>query len=518
VKHSAIFLLILLLTPLLATDGADFELIELQLENLQESWWQELLSPIAAVLRPQIRLGTRFSLSDLDDPDRFSLNSALSYTYPRYSFHANLKQVNSGGITSFNLAAQYKTDHQYFRRVLFGEYGVTFGQGICIKGYGSAIVKTAAYTLNSPTDPQRYQPLGVVAEAGWDSLRILAFLSQRRRAITLDGDRISNLYRSRTENTHLTTDERVTGLALSHRIKHWDVGLLFYYQYYDRSFADTLTTMPSHALSAYAGYAKGIISSSTEITLLDGHLPALQSTFEIESKPLRQTISIATYPDAQTLAYAGRLFLLRNSAARQELQYKLDLKVSSRTGISFGTVHNRADRLNDKPRWLDRQILTGEWKHEATRIRISFLRFDKHLVTSPDLTPLLQTDDQYRLRIYAQQPISKRWQNQLTCVYNLENRANLERNGILIDNRFVYRSQTHRLSVGAKTWQTQNTIYDYSSDDSATIPYEQYFRDNLNLYAAYTYRFKYGNLSLRCEQELRHARRTRIYTGLTLSF
>jgi len=516
------------------------ELIELELEDLQGSWWQDLLAPLEAAKDVRIHFRNRLTLPDLSNPDQFTVSSALRLSYPRFVLFASRRQTDSDGLTAVSYAALFRSGRGLLRKLQIGDYGVTFAQGICSRGSISAPAGSSSYALTPPGDPNRYQMHGMAAEIVRDSVNILAFASQLPRTVTLSDGRITHLYHSPTENTHLTVNESIAGLVIASRIRNTGLGMLCYVQDYDREFADSLTIIPAFALSVHAGYKGRNISTSSEIALLDACLPAFKSLLEYRTRHFRQSIGIVYYPDAQFPAYAGRPFLLRNDAARQELQYDMEIKLTDRMDLSFRTAHNRAERIADHPRWLDRQVITGDWKTRDSIIRLSFIRYDRHLVTVDDLpvesAPTtgqavvmqqtggnrasfrMPTNDRYRTRLFARYRITARWQNQLTCVYDLEHGSNFRRNGVIIDNRFLYRHKTHRLSFGIKTWHTQNAIYDYSPDDDNSLPYSHYLNKNLNLYAAFSTTFRYGDLSLRAEQELHRDRRTRIYTGFTLSF
>ncbi len=495
---------------------APAELVELELEDLQESWWRDLLSPLYSIPSPRFLFRNRISIPEMNDPDQCTWHSGFSASYPRLSLYANFRSTAASPAPIYNLAAHYRNPSGSIRQVIFGDYGITFGHGICSQGYGFQIARSPAYDLTAPTDPNRYQPTGLALTAVLDSIHIIAYASMRQRAVTLSGDRISHLYRNKTGNTHNTTNETLSGLLMSFPMGRANIGLLCHYQDYDRSFADTLTTTPSLVLSAFASFRAGNITSSGEVAFLPKVLPALKILWIWDAEPIRQKISIASYPESTAPAYAGRIFLLRQGAARQELQYMLNVGVSPRATLSFSTVHNHSSHPSDRPRWLDRQVLSGDWKDKNTHFRLSLIRFDKHLIAVASQPAL--TDDLLRLRLNAERRISKSWQSQLSCVWNLETRGNLRRNGILIENRHQFRHYKHRWILGCKTWHTHNAIYDYIAEDNPALPYEQYSRENVNLFISYAYNAKYADLSLRVGHDLYQNRRTALYAGLSLSF
>src|SRR5690606_37947330 len=129
-----------------------------------------------------------------------------------------------------------------------------------------------------------------------------AFASLQQREAYLDNGEITSLPQTR-DNRFNSVQESIAGLAGGYQSKALRAGLLFYWQQYDRPFADPGLKDKLWAASAFAGFRLPANRFDAEFALAVGE-PCWLASWQLRLGPFSQTVSHSRNAADGQLPYA----------------------------------------------------------------------------------------------------------------------------------------------------------------------------------------------------------------------
>ncbi len=475
--------------PLAAQDVPD--LVEIEAPALADSAWQDLTGELRRFAQP-LRLGGRLYLSE--NSSRSDLN--LLYQIERASLLISQRRDWESGANHWNGSLLLDSDRLSLR---LGSQSLRFGRGIVL-GSGSRALTDSLFSAKNPPSPASYSPLGVSASFRQGHWRGSAFTSLQQREALLEGGAIASLPQTR-DNRFNSVQESIAGLAGGYQSQALRAGLLFYWQQYDRPFADPDLKDKLWAASGFAGFRLPANRIDAEFALSGGE-PCWLASWQLRLGPFSQTVSHARNAEDGQLPYALSSSLLNHASSRQEFNYDLQAKLPLDLTLVLRYALNSGSGFSGDS--LSRLIASLRHKSERLDASLTFSSFDRDLVTLIESSYVSPDRRNYRVDFTGRYQIMKNLSQQVDFHYGLVDQSDYTQNNYRVRLSFAYEITQVKLKAGLNSWQSPRSFI--LEDELSPDYYSVYGADDTSAFLAASGGGKWWSFSLSAAKSLFRAK------------
>lgn len=487
--------LMMLLVPLALFAQSEPELIELDLQNQQESAWEELYQHL---MEPSTHFGIDNWLW-LDDKG-MSLHQ-VRYQAQGHEFVFNNRNDWDAKTNPANFRAAINSD-KLVKELNIGHYRINFGSGTGM-GSGSKSAKQSLISLHRPPQPQIYSPFGAAARLGVEDFGALVFASINKRDAQLSSQgKIQSLPRSRAYLPG-STKESIWGAAASYQVQLFRLGLMVCRQSYDKAFASP--TLKQH--STLVNLAGGVNFKEHSLELESGLLNKKEFHYlawSYRHQGFEQKLSLAKDPDQRQLAYSSPKELLSRDANTFELAWDAHYPLFKDAGIisRFAINQNFDGQINSQG--LRSRVLASFYykpKGKVFDVRVS--RFDKEILAySSDLDYSVTRPTHWRFELGYKDMVLPQLQLVLNSRYHFENKEAWRDNAFYYHSGVVFELKNLRLGAGYQGWQSAKTGIYY--EDDTPLAWSLSKKNDQKVYLNTYLTLKYVKLGLKLSQSLKN--------------
>lgn len=477
--------------PLAAQDVPD--LVEIEAPALADSAWQDLTGELRRFAQP-LRLGGRLYLSE--NSSRSDLN--LLYQLERASLLISQRRDWESGSNHWNGSLLLDSDRLSLR---LGSQNLRFGRGIVL-GSGSRALTDSLFSAKNPPSPASYSPLGVSASFRQGHWRGSAFASLQQREAYLDNGEITSLPQTR-DNRFNSVQESIAGLAGGYQSKALRAGLLFYWQQYDRPFADPGLKDKLWAASAFAGFRLPANRFDAEFALAGGE-PCWLASWQLRLGPFSQTVSHARNAADGQLPYAIHAGILDHTTISDEANFDVSIKLPLRTSLSLRYALNSASAsFIDN---LSRLIVSAEYRDSLNSVRFSFSKFDGEILPDyiPMVSDIIMNGSKYRFELATTHKSRNRFTHEIKFRYSEQDVVRVLKRMYYFRIATSYKHGLIDLKAGFSSWQSPVSFI--VEDELSPEYYSVYGADDTSAFLSASGGGKGWNFSLSAAKSLFRAK------------
>lgn len=456
-RYLCLFLLLVQLGWLFAQAE---EMPELNSENLQESWLNELYRQLDdGEFRIKAHSRSRF----MDD----NFNSLISLQGEDRGLRLNLNlYATQHKLEAANFSFRRFSAKTTLRELDLGNYRAAWGEGILLRKNPG---QKSIMALSPAAHPMNYSPFGAAAALRQGDFGALILASGQERRVALDDGKISQIYTRRAENLAMAT-EAIGAAGLSYQTDAVELGALLYLQQYDKQFALAEYSDKLEAFSLAFRMPAEPFYFAAEGAIIEGKKSG-KASIRLSLPKLDQDFGISSRQSYQLPAYASSPAVLSSRYPGHELNWNLDYEPVDKLKLGFRHVILKKGESLQSPKWLSRSILYVQSQGRGGDYLMQLTRLDKEIVASVDSSFIGSRPVHYRVAFRMQQNLSDYSSFRMLFRYHREDKQSLKNDGIFWENAFRFVAGKLNLELGLQSWQSRRTLLweDTVSEDPSGI-------------------------------------------------
>ena len=419
------------------------EIPELETENLEDNWLNQLYSEIE------------------DGKYSFGLNSRIKYAgnclndfqiqQKELRLNLNLYIKESSELNANFQLSRLPSENNCFE-IHFGSYRPAFGLGTVFK---KSRVKSL-FAIDRPAHPAYYSPFGAVTIIRLNNVSAFFMGSGQQRNAALKENKINSLYKTIHSESPVVQENIFAG-GLEYQINNNHFGFLVYEQNYDRNYADSLLAKKIQVYAFSTRMNRENISIAAELAYLEKDL-ALQAESQFSYHNISQEISYAHRQGKQMPVYAAKPFLLSSKGESQEINWNLNYQPHKIVFLGLRYALIQKNNCLKSPAWNSRSIINFTIKPSQTTVNLQLTRLNREIITEIDSSYIATLPVHYRFRLHCKQELNNNLDFALLFRYHYEDKMELHKNSFYWENAFRYHQKRVKISTGVKTWQTVNAL------------------------------------------------------------
>lgn len=436
------------------------ELPELNAENLQESWLNELYRQIG---EGEFKLKAHSRSRFVDD----NFNTLISLQGEDRGLRLNLNlYATQHKLEEANFTFQRFSTKTTLRELDLGSYRAAWGEGIILR---KNPIQKGILALYPAPHPKYYSPFGVAATLREGDFGALILASGQRRRVALSDDKISQIYSSKAD-TLPKTMEAIGAAGICYQTEAIEMGALLYLQQYDKEFAQADYSDKLEAISLAFRMPAEPFLFSAEGAIVEGNKSG-KAAIQLKLPRLDQDFGISSRQGYQLPAYASSPAVLSSRYPGHELFWNLDYEPVDKLKLGFRHAILKKGHSLQSPKWLSRSILYAQSQGQGGDYLMQLTRLDKEIVASQDSSFINSRPVHYRVAFRMQQSLTKYSSFKMLFRYNREDKQSLKNDGIYWENAFRFIAGKLSLELGLQSWQSQRTLLweDAETEDPSGI-------------------------------------------------
>jgi hypothetical protein len=430
------------------------ELVELNTDALEDSSWTALYQSLEQLQRP-LNLNGRLYLSDSGS---YILDSSL-YKLADAQLLINHRHDLATRRDDLSLRLGLKTGRL---EAVLGSYRFRFGRGI-LTGGSIRGIPDSLFSLDRANSPADYTQLGAGMIYNYRALRAAAFGSMQKREAYLEDGAILSLPASR-RGLLTSARENIFGVSAGVYTPVFQSAAIFYWQEYDKPFADASLEQRLWAAGLYAAMDLPANRISAELALAAGE-PGILASWQFKLRNFKQVVSYGRNTNSSLLSYAINPALLNPAKGRDEITYQMQVALPFHTSLQILYALNSGSGFTGGN--LARFQASAAFQNGENLLRLTFHSFDREIITFVDSTYSAASPQNYRVLLTGRYHLKPNFFQQLDLAYTLQDKEDYTQNTYRAGFILGYAYRSLDLKAGIQTWQS---------------PREFLFEDDLNPY------------------------------------
>lgn len=427
--------------------AAGEEIPELEADRLEENWLQEFYSELGSGSY-KLKLNSRSRITG----DNWNSLFGLKISDGQLNLNTNLLAERKDQITG-NFTLSRLSPKSTLKELHLGYYRPVWASGIIFSRTAQA---DDLLEIKPAPHPRAYSPVGVSALVGKNGFSGFALASWQERGVTLKDDKISYLYKYKTDKMS-RAEEAILSAGVQYSSAGLALGSLLYYQTFDRDFSNSAYSQSFTAASIAAGYQAKAFRIQAEGASLNGQ-SALQAEAELELPSISQRFCFSTRKASQIPVYAARPTLLSANGKGYEVDWDLELELKNNYLLGFRQAAFNNSQSLKSPRWLARNSIYLQTDPRLLNLLLQFTRLDREIIAAQDTSYLHTRPVHYRVLLKMQPEIATNLNFRMQFRYQREDRISVKNDGIYWENAFVFKLGKLRLETGLKSWQSSRSL------------------------------------------------------------